>query len=227
MHAAAEKPIHPFFWLGLPILFILGQIGIELFVPDARMPALHSEGGIHEALQSIFLLFALLLALFTALRADVKIVRLVSAVAALCIFYVLGEEISWGQHLLNWDTPAYWAQFNDQNETNLHNTSSWLDQKPRLILFIGIVIGGLIIPALRRWKPQALPSVFAPLYPSDRLIPASLGVLVPYMVQDLAERAFNTGVFERVSEVQELYMYYFVFLYMWELARRNAPQKSI
>ncbi len=35
---------------------------------------------------------------------------------------------------------------NDQGETNLHNMSSWLDQKPRTLLEIWVVIGGIVIP---------------------------------------------------------------------------------
>lgn len=31
------------------------------------------------------------------------------------------EEISWGQRLFGWETPAAWAALNHQGETNLHN----------------------------------------------------------------------------------------------------------
>lgn len=230
MNGLRTSTIHPFFWLVVPLLFILGQIGIELFVPDARLPSLHSEGGPHETLQSIVLLIAFLIALCALWRIDwatQKPQGLWFALAAVCIFYVSGEEISWGQHIVNWDTPSYWANFNDQNETNLHNTSAWLDQKPRLILFIGIVAGGLLVPALRRWKPYALPARFAEIYPSNILVVPALGVALPYLVQEIAEHFIHAGVFTRVSELQELYMYYFVMLYLWDLKIRAIPQDSL
>src|SRR6185295_2537016 len=69
-------------------------------------------------------------------------------IAALCCLYVTGEEISWGQQLFHWTTPEYWTRINDQHETNLHNTSAWFDQKPRLLLETGVTVGGLIIPLL-------------------------------------------------------------------------------
>src|SRR3546814_4167282 len=52
-----------------------------------------------------------------------------------------GEEASWGQHYAGWLTPDNWQALNDQGETNLHNTSSWLDQKPRTLLEIGVIVG--------------------------------------------------------------------------------------
>ena len=66
-----------------------------------------------------------------------------------CVYF-LGEEISWGQHLFGWATPDSWMEINNQGETNLHNTSGWLDQIPRSILTIGIIVGGLICPLLRK-----------------------------------------------------------------------------
>ena len=225
-----DSKLSPFWWLYVPLAFLLGQILLELSVPDGdRLARLHSESGPHELLQSLALGAGLVFAakgLFEAGRGKNGLLGGWLALAFLCTFYVFGEEISWGQHLLNWDTPAYWAQFNDQNETNLHNTSAWLDQKPRLILFIGIVTGGLLIPLARRFAPRMLSARFSALYPSNALIVAALGVLVPYMVQKLAELAVGQGPFTRVSELQELYMYYFVALYLYELPGRAFTPRA-
>lgn len=224
LYSGYSSTIHPFFWLVIPVLLIIGQIGIELFLPYQYMVPIHSEGGVHETLQSIVLMLALLLAVATLFRIDWKRQKFLGGVfllAAICCFYVSGEEISWGQQILNWHTPEYWARINDQNETNLHNTSAWLDQKPRLLLFIGIVMAGLVIPALRRWAPARLPEKFKALYPSDTLAVTALGVLLPYTAQEIAEHFFDSRLFERVSEVQELYMYYFVLLYLVDLRKRE------
>ena len=223
-----KSPIDMLWWLGLPLFFMLGQIAIEIFVPPILKPALHSEWGPHETLQTLFIALAFLVAVCTLPKIDWKKDRplgLWIALAALCCFYVAGEEISWGQQILNWDTPAYWSTLNDQNETNLHNTSAWLDQKPRLLLFLGIVVGGLVVPALRRWKPSALPSKFAMIYPPDCLVAPALGVAVPYLLQEIAEHFLGRGLFHRVSELQELFMYYFVFLYLVSLRLRVISQE--
>jgi hypothetical protein len=70
--------------------------------------------------------------------------------AAACIYFA-GEEASWGQWYFLWETPEGFAQINDQQETNLHNTSSWFDQKPRLAVELFVLIGGVIWPILRRF----------------------------------------------------------------------------
>lgn len=209
-------------WLGLPLFFLIGQIAIEIFVPEDLKPRLHSEWGPHETLQTIFIFLAFVTAAITLSSIDWKTDKLRGiwiAIAAFCCFYVMGEEISWGQQILQWDTPAYWSTLNDQNETNLHNTSAWLDQKPRLLLFIGIVVGGIVVPALRRWKPSALPVQFQSLYPPDFLLVSALGVALPYLAQEIAEHVFGRGIFHRVSELQELFMYYFVLLYLLYLRK--------
>ncbi len=216
--------IHPFLWLVLPIVLILAQIGLELSIHDrAFLARLHSEGGPQETLQEFFIGAAFLYAVWSLIRLDwrrQKLAGILIGVIALGSFYILGEEISWGQHKLGWSTPEFWGGLNDQNETNLHNTSSWFDQKPRLLLFIGIVIGGLIVPALRRWKPAALPVRFTLFYPSSLLCVTALGVLLPYTVQELAEHLFDAKVFTRVSEIQEVYIYYFIFLYLIDFRNR-------
>ena len=222
--------ISPFWWLYIPIALILGQIALELSFDRATLAPMHSEGGPHEILQSLYIGAALVIALMLLPKIDwprQKMVGAAVALAAFGSFYISGEEISWGQHLLNWDTPEYWSAVNDQNETNLHNTSAWLDQKPRLLLFIGIMIAGFIVPALRRWRPAALPVRFADLYPSNIVIPAALGVTVPYLVQEIAEHFLHGGVFTRVSELQELYMYYFVALYLVDLKVRLFTNKTL
>lgn len=216
------------FWLVVPILMIVAQTALELSFTREELGPLHSETGPHETLQSLFIGMALLLAFWMLFKINWQTqadIGVVVSVAALGSFYIFGEEISWGQHIMNWSTPEYWAQFNDQNETNLHNTSSWLDQKPRLLLFIGIVFAGLIVPALRRWKPDVLPARFASFYPSNTLCITALGVLLPYTVQEIAEHFFNDKIFTRVSEVQELYMYYFILLYLFDLRNRVFSQE--
>lgn len=37
------------------------------------------------------------------------------------LFFMVGEELSWGQRIFGWETPATLQQVNKQDETNLHN----------------------------------------------------------------------------------------------------------
>lgn len=214
-------------WIGVPCLIAFVQLCIELFAAQALMAELHSERGSHEFIEFLFIGAAFLVAVSILTKLNFKTQKklvLWTALAATCCLYVAGEEVSWGQHFLKWSTPEYWAHINDQHETNFHNTSSWLDQKPRLLLLIGIVIGGIIIPFLRKVKPGLVPEKMAIIYP-----PAVLGVTAVFAVSaNLIDKIFEAiaeaPLLSRGSEVEELYLFYFVLLYMIILRRRVMQQ---
>lgn len=218
-----RNALSPVLWLYLPVSFMILQVILEIALPSSILAPMLSEGGPHEAFQFLFAALACLVAMKTMIDVKAPLLKGWVLLAALGSFYIAGEEISWGQWVFGWVTPDFWSGVNDQNETNLHNTSAWLDQKPRLLLFIGIMVGGLVIPALRRWRSEQLPAKFEMLYPSDALVVTALGVTLPYFVQEVAE-ALKIHLFERVSEVQELYMYYFIFLYLLDLRKRTISK---
>lgn len=224
------KPLSPLWWLYIPILLILIQIGLEVSFPSSILAPMHSEGGPHEALEFLLVAPACIMCAVLFLKADDRLERIWFGLAFLACFYIAGEEISWGQHIFGWITPEFWTEVNDQQETNLHNTSAWLDQKPRLILFIGIVVSGLIAPALRRWRPaayeKAVPVPYRKYFPSHIVVPVAFGVLLPYLAQVIGKHIFGIHLFERVSEVQEIYMYYFLLLYTLDYKIRKNITNS-
>lgn len=214
-------------WLWIPVLALVAQILIECFAPHNTLDILHSETGPHELFQFVIIFIALLISLRGLMGIHWQTQKWLGAwfaLAGLCCFYVAGEEISWGQHTFDWATSDYWLEVNDQGETNLHNTSSWLDQKPRLILELGIYVGGIILPLLARFKPAWLPARFAIIYPSPQLFVTALLVLGPKMVDVAGEVFIGHPIFTRVSEVQEIYMFYFVALYLWVLKDTNISK---
>lgn len=77
------------------------------------------EDRIVEWLQVIFLASACVL--FSRIVYRQRPYRLFFTVMALLCFYVIGEELSWGQRLLNIKTPELFLHYNLQQETNLHN----------------------------------------------------------------------------------------------------------
>ena len=215
--------LSPVLWLFIPLAFLVAEAVLELSLPQPVLAPMLSEGGPHESFQFLFAALACLFAFKTVFDLKAPFLRGWMMIAALGCFYIAGEEISWGQWVFGWVTPEFWSGVNDQNETNLHNTSAWLDQKPRLLLFIGIIVGGLVVPAMRRWCPSRLPARYSDLYPSGIVVVTALGVTLPYLAQEIAE-SLKVHLFERVSEVQELYMYYFVFLYTLDFRKRLLRQ---
>lgn len=209
------KEISKVFWLWIPVVAIVLQIVMELTLDNNLLSRLHSENGPHELIEFALLVvgFCVCVAYFIKVEVKTKLLNFWFGLAALCCFYVAGEEVSWGQHIWDWATPDYWHGVNDQQETNLHNTSSWFDQKPRLALLISIVFGGLVAPVLKARNILKLPSNLDFLLPSKKLGVIAFLVFIPQLLEKTFE-VFDIYIFVRFSEVQELYMFYFVLLYL-------------
>ena len=92
------------------------------------------EGSLVEWLS--FLLF--LLSSFLIFRASGndlnKQERIILKIGSIILFIFSMEEISWGQMIFNWGSPALMNKFNSQNETNLHNIM-FIHDKSWFILF--------------------------------------------------------------------------------------------
>ncbi len=220
-----QSIISRLWWFALPVLLLLIQIAIELFVSPALKEVLLQEGGPHETLQAAIMAVAFILGSILFFRVKNGWLKIWFGIAALASLYVTGEELSWGQWIFHWQTPAEWEALNDQGETNLHNTSSWLDQKPMILLQIGVLVGGIIIPLLKRFKPSALPARFAPIYGDYHLLPTSL-IALAIKLFDTAQDHLGFNFFWRISEVQELYMFYFVALYLFLMMKSKYPAAS-
>ncbi len=51
--------------------------------------------------------------------------RIVPVLFAVGFFMLFGEEISWGQRLLGFETPEAFKEINVQDEFNLHNLAGY------------------------------------------------------------------------------------------------------
>lgn len=208
----------------IPCAFFVFLLIADRPFPDFLPEITGSESGLVENLQAILLVAAFIVGANLLVRrpAAASWIKAWIIAGILGALYVFLEEISYGQHYFNWNTPEYWQKINDQNETNLHNTSSWLDQKPRLLLEIGVIVGGIIVPLLRWFRPQALPVSLKPILPGNALFITALLAVLPRFY----ERAISImdmdhwHLFARTSEVQELYFYYFALIYFIFLAKR-------
>lgn len=212
-------------WLVLPVataltLAVLGQAAPE-FYREYMIP----ETGVLEMLHVIEGAAGAVLAAMILTRPEVRRHRWLAGWGALALAgcaYVAGEEASWGQHIFVWATPEGWQAMNDQGETNLHNVSSWFDQKPRLLLELGVITGGLVLPFVQRLRGwPRVGSRIDYIMPPITCLPAAL---MAESVRLEEAGAWLIGapdsLFYRGSEVQELFFYYFVILYLIELRRR-------
>ena len=218
-----------FTYIVLPLILLVAQLVVENITTGAIHDRMLTENGPVETLQFIILLAAFYVSVRLLLDLKFKQPALLSVwalIAAFGCFYVGGEEVSWGQHFLNWNTPEYWAAINDQNETNLHNTSAWFDQKPRILLEFGIIVGGLLLPLYRRFSKKALPTWLAQIAPPDRLCFIALIVLFVKLA-DKFGGITEIYIFGRASEVIEFYLFYFILLYVVDLRQtQSSPMEK-
>lgn len=139
---------------------------------------------------------------------------------ALAAFYIAGEEHSWGQHFFNWNTPSYWSEINRQHETNLHNTSPWFNQRPKLLFDNAMFIGGLVVPFIQLWTGTFRRPLLALLTPSLAIALPAVIALAFKVVDDLGKYVLGGAIFARPSEVVETFQYLYMFYYCVVLSRR-------
>jgi hypothetical protein len=139
---------------------------------------------------------------------------------AIAAFYIAGEEHSWGQHFFNWNTPSYWSEINRQQETNLHNTSAWFNQRPKLLFDNAMFIGGLVVPFIQLWTGPFRKPLLALLTPPLAIAPAAIIALVFKVVDDLGKDVLGYPLFTRPSEVVETFQYFYMLCYVVVLGRR-------
>jgi hypothetical protein len=223
-------------WLWLPIAVLVVELGFRMVNEPLYRRLWQSELGPVET-GTVVVLLPGILAGFLALRRRGRLpARWLTGWLIMILLgsiYFGGEEASWGQHWLGWATPEALSSLNDQGETNLHNTSSWLDQKPRLLLELGVLTGGLLYPLFLWLRRQARPTdprgIHFWLWPPRQLLPTALLAIAIGLPQRL-EKIFGWPIPYpldiRASETQEFYFALFLALYLWSFQMRlNAKRR--
>lgn len=144
-----------------------------------------------------------------------------------CVYFV-GEDLSWGQHYIGWETPDHIAEMNKQDETNLHNMSSWFNQKPRLALEMFVLIGGIFVAAWRKIKAEyfSADGLAYWFWPGFACLPAAVLAILsraPDRIYKWYDHSFEYWLFPgniRYSEVQELYFAFFLMIYLVSVLQR-------
>ena len=219
-------------WLWLPLAVAAVLLYLGHAAPEFYQVWIMSESrGVlelsHVLLPAAGLVVALRIIRQPALRRQPWLYAWVWGAALACL-YIAGEESSWGQHYVGWTTPDYWKAANSQGETNLHNVSSWFSEKPRTLLEITIVVGGIFYPLAALWRPQIREVRFAVAMPPLICLPSALLAEISRFAERLLELADDdTYLFMRASEVQEFYFYYFILLYLIVLRRRLNDMASV
>lgn len=235
MQSAASFRLSVWVWLWGPIALLILLVGIIIFCPEDLMRFLiNSENGLVELGTPLLYVPAVIAGLccikhLRKLPAKWLMVWLMLVTAA--CFYIGGEEISWGQQLVHWQTPEYMREINDQKETNIHNISSWFDQKPRILLELWVLIGGIFIPLklLIRKTGYSASDWRYWFWPAQVCLPTgiiAIAVKLPERFRDSLHIHLPYNLHIRYSELQELFFAYFLMVYLLASYEKLVADKS-
>lgn len=185
--------------LAYPVLG-MGNAWIAALIPEDHYFEL--VGATSLLATSILFFYGFLLARKTLDKSWTSLAKkLVYLGLAALFFFGAGEEISWGQRILGFETPQSISQVNKQEEFNLHNLSAWEasnfldpDRLFDIFWFLFAVFTpavALVAPSFKRFAGQFIPIVFWGM---------SLLFLYNYLWAKLAKVFFGAAyAYEKIS----------------------------
>lgn len=108
---------HVIKYLVLSLSIIILSYLLYLFLDEETVIKLGREDGLFEYFTA--LLFLITSILFLIIFFNRK--KIIHLLMALVFFIGMGEEVSWGQRIFNYQSPEYFKENNIQNEFNFHN----------------------------------------------------------------------------------------------------------
>ncbi len=132
-----------------------------------------------EWAQFFFFFATFIFSLLNVLEVKTGQYRWFFSLLALASFYTFMEEISWGQRLLDFASPAYFAEHSYQNEANLHNlltgpVESWTKTLLTYLISIAFIGYGVLYPLFlkKKWQPAVFFNQWGVAPPPLALLPA-------------------------------------------------------
>lgn len=159
-------------WL-IPVAIILGGVATALLGKEAYK-WYTSEDQFCEIMQVVFYLTAFILNILVISKLWISGEKLLASLygfVLLGLFFMLGEEVSWGQRIFGWETSEKLREINKQEETNIHN----IEGVGAAFKWLQMVIGayGTFLPLFLLWfrGSEKMKRFFSFIIPHFTLIP--------------------------------------------------------
>lgn len=159
------------------------------------------------------------------------VIGLLYVMIGLGALFVAGEEISWGQRVFGWGTPASLEVINRQHETNIHNIG-WVQRTFGYVILLGSMYGSLVpLIRLTSWSDRMRSTLSFLMIPPLFLVPAFL-IPFGYRVFRLGgtlDSEFTTLKFTIIksAEAAELCLYFGLLIFAWLNLRRVQAAKEV
>jgi hypothetical protein len=209
-----------------------------LFLPADVFDDLITEDGWIEMFGALALFLSAGLAVACLVRARrrgaPRLLQLSLLGLGLFFFAAGGEEISWGQRILDFGTPEDLDRINKQGEFNVHNVSV-LGKAPELVFLLVWLLLAVAIPLVAAYGPERIRTEVRRLLP---IVPAALAVLFVgnYVLAKVFQRIVDASdgwesiypVVHAVTEIKEtnfelLFLVAMVWLWRRPVVDAAAP----
>lgn len=228
-----KEPLEKHFYYWILPSFVILTIGLLYFtgipaIQEFIAPEANRELGLLESIQHLILVTIVYLAMQGWRKADPGLEKLGYGLATALATFQLMEEVNYGQHYLN--ALAGYRKFGPEGPWSLHNQENVSTQLKR-VGDVVIFFFFFLFPLVVREKWPAWVRFLAP----PRLITMAVlfSVIVTKSLHYVSDNSpFQNVLINAVSEFRELFIYYFVLLYVHELTThrrwpgltaRNAP----
>ncbi|MFQ5737389.1 MAG: hypothetical protein ACE5JX_00115 [Acidobacteriota bacterium] len=176
---------------------------------------LTGEDGFLENMQVGCCATSLVLTVLIGRRLSSKGMRTLYFFLAGGFLFLMGEELSWGQRLLGWETPEWLNTLNRQAESNLHNVHGVESAFRGLQLIagaLGSLLPGLALIGWNRLRPDS--DTFKLVVPHFSLIPYFFPIFVwrLYRISFPRPKSYSFAISE-YNEVMESILYLGVVLF--------------
>ena len=228
LRTRAQYELHPVWWLYLPLSFYALRYAAHLFGRGGRdsfNASFLGELGIVENLTVLLLVLALLVTIAVLIRFGKSLhlrVKIFLLLYCLGCIYFAGEEASWGQHWFGWESSEYFMQANDQQETNFHNTSIWLDRVPKSIVSLLVFLGGIVAPLWFAYRGIEI-NAQKPgwwLWPTWICLPSAVIATIATWPSKIENAAGMKFYFDQAQETKEAFFACFILLFILSLSIR-------